>query len=118
MSVENNLLQLARQRESETNGALLAILVDRPDYLLRQIRAYLARQADLGRMKHTNERIIQLDTVQGGLNQLACPDIRFSSGTRVNFDIELEPSQTGWYGDSDSTFTWGSRGLSKWSEFT
>lgn len=94
MSIENDLLQLARRREDQTDAALLANLVDRPDSLLRQIRAYLARQADRGRMKRTNEKIVQLDTVEGGLNHVACPEMRLSSGTRVHFDIELEPSQT------------------------
>src|SRR6266849_9464551 len=96
MSFEDDLLRLAREREAETNAALVQMLLEPPDRLRRQLRAYLARQADRGQMKRTNEKIPKIATVQEGLNELACPELEFSSGARLRFDIQVEQEQRGW----------------------
>ena len=96
MSIEDELLRLARQRESATEDALAAMVLDRPDLLRRQLREYLFRQFDRHRIKRPDERIPQLATVQGGVNELACPELEFSSGGRLAFDIQLEEEQRGW----------------------
>jgi hypothetical protein len=96
VSIENELLRLAREREAKTEGALAEMLLEPPDRLRRQLRAYLSRQVDRGRMKRTDEKIPQLAAIQGGLNELACPKAEFSSGARLEFKIQLEEKQRGW----------------------
>ena len=96
MSVEDELLQLARERENETHAALQEMFV-KPDHLRRQLRDYLVRQADdYDRMRRPDDRVPQLTTVHGGLNELACPGAEFADGGRLLFDIQLEESQRGW----------------------
>jgi|ERR1039457_249977 hypothetical protein len=96
MSIEGELLRLAREREAATEDAVNRMLLDTPDSVRRQLRAYLSRQVDCGRMKRTNEKIPRLAAIEGGLNQLACPEVQFSSGARLTFDIQLENKQGGW----------------------
>lgn len=96
MSTEDELLRLAREREAKIDGSLGEMLLEPPDRLRRQLRAYLSRQVDRGRMKRTDEKIPQLAAVQGGLHELACPEAEFSSGARLTFDIQLEEKQRGW----------------------
>ena len=96
MTIEDELLRLARERESATEDALVEMVLDRPDILRRHPRAYLSRQVDRGRIRRTDEKIPQLATVQGGLNELACPELEFSSGGRLAFNIQLEEEQRGW----------------------
>ena len=86
MSIEGELLRLAREREAATEDAVNRMLLDTPDSVRRQLRAYLSRQVDCGRMKRTNEKIPRLAANEGGLNQLACPEVQFSSGARLTFD--------------------------------
>jgi hypothetical protein len=96
MSVEEELLQIARERDAATEIALAELMLEPPDLLRRQFRVYLSRQVDYGRIRRTNERIPQLITVQGGLNELSCPELEFSSGVRLGFNIRLEEQQRGW----------------------
>jgi len=96
MSIEDELLRLAREHEANIERALLEMLLEPPDRLGRQLRAYLSRQVDRGRMKRTSEKIPQLATVRGGLNELSCAKAEFSSGARLHFDIQLEEEQRGW----------------------
>lgn len=96
MNIENELLRLAREREHKAEGALTEMLLEPPDRLRRQLRDYLSRQVDHGRMKRTDERIPQLAAAPGGLNELACPETEFSSGARLEFRIQLEATQRGW----------------------
>jgi hypothetical protein len=96
VSIENELLRLARAREANTEGALAEMLLEPPNQLLRHFRAYLTRQVDYGRRKSTDEKIVQLAAVQGGLNELVCPKAEFSSGARLEFKIQLEEEQHGW----------------------
>jgi hypothetical protein len=69
----------------------------KPDHLRRQLRDYLVSQADdYDRMRHPDDRVPHLTTVQGGLNELTCPGAEFADGGRLLFDIQLEESQRGW----------------------
>jgi hypothetical protein len=90
------LLQLAREREDRTGGALAEMLLEPPDQLQREVRHYLSRQVDYDRMKRTDEKFPQLTQVQGGLNELACPGAEFSSGARLEFCVQLKETQQGW----------------------
>jgi hypothetical protein len=96
MSIEDDLLGLARAREAATDAAVGEMLLEAPDYVGRQLRAYLSRQVDRGQIKRTDEKTPQLMTLDGGINQLACPEVRFSSGAVLTFDIKLEKRQRGW----------------------
>jgi len=97
MSIEDELLQLARHREAATQDALTGMLLEPPDRLRRQLRAYLSRQVDQGRIRHSDERIPQLSTVPGEINELACPQLEFASGGRLEFNIQIKEEQRGWF---------------------
>ena len=62
--------------------AIGEMLLDTPDMLRREIRAYLSRQVDHKRMKRT-QGIPQLETIDGEINQLECSWAEFSSGARL-----------------------------------
>jgi hypothetical protein len=94
LSPEEELTQLARLRDDATQAALDALLVD-PPRLLRQIRHYLKRQTDYRRFSHLKENAIELTTITGGLQELACKHLEFSSGSELKFCLQLEPSQRG-----------------------
>lgn len=96
MSIEDELLRLAREREATTETALGEMVLERPDHLVRQMRAYLSRQVDHGRIRRTNEKIPRLATVQDGLNELTCPGLEFLSGARLEFKMRLENDQQRW----------------------
>ncbi|MGB9456879.1 MAG: hypothetical protein WCB12_12600 [Bryobacteraceae bacterium] len=96
MSIESDLLRLARDREAATDAAVDRMLLEAPDIVRRQLRAYLSRKVDCGRIERTDEKIPQLMTLQGGFSQLSCPDVQFSSGARLSFEIKLEEKQGGW----------------------
>lgn len=96
MSIEDELLRLARERESATGDALNEMILDPPHLLGRQLRAYLARQVDRGRIRRPDDRIPQLATVQGGLNELTCSGLEFTSDARLEFRIQLQEDQPGW----------------------
>lgn len=76
--------------------ALGAMLIESPALLGRELRQDLSRQFDHSRMKDTHGRVPQLETVEGGLNELTCPEAEFADGGRLLFDIQLEKSQRGW----------------------
>jgi len=96
MSRADELLRLAREREANVERTLGEMLLEPPERLGRQMRDYLSRQVDHGRMKRTDEKLPHLATVQGGINQLSCPRAEFSSGARLHFDIQLQHEQRGW----------------------
>jgi hypothetical protein len=87
LSIEDELLRLARDREATTDTALGEMVFERPDLLGKQMRVYFARKVECHRIRRTNEKIPQLTTVQGGLNELACPGLEFLSGTRLEFKM-------------------------------
>lgn len=96
MIVESELLELARQRESAVESALAGMLLDPPHFLRREYRAYLARLLDRNRIMGPVEAIPQLNRVQGGFEELVCPELSFSSGARLEFNVRLEQEQGGW----------------------
>lgn len=96
MSAEVDLLHLARDRDSQMETALGAMLIESPAVLGRQLRQDLSRQIDSGRMKRTEDRVPQLATVERGLNELKCQGAEFADGGRLLFDIQLEERQRGW----------------------
>lgn len=67
MSIEGDLLRLARDRDVATEAAVNGMLLETPDSVRRQLRAYLSRQVDCGRIKRTNEKIPQLMTSRKAL---------------------------------------------------
>jgi len=77
-------------------AALGAMSIESPAMLRLQFRQDLARQIDSGRMKRTEDRVPQLTTLEGGLNELTCQAAEFADGGRLLFDIQLEDSQRGW----------------------
>jgi len=93
LSAEEDLLHLARDRDSQMETALGAMLIESPALFGRHLRQDLSRQIDSGRMKRTDDRIPQLAAVPGGLNELECPGAEFADGGRLLFDIQLEESQ-------------------------
>ena len=100
MSAEDDLTRLARERESASEVALTALIVDRPDILRRHFRAYLSRQVDLRRIRRPAEAIPGLGSVDGGLKELACLEgvaVEFLSGSLLDFSIQLEEHQRGWW---------------------
>ena len=96
MSVEDELLQLAQDREATTEIALGEMVLERPDLLGKQMRVDLSRQVDYRRIGRTDDKFLQLTTIQGGLDELACPELELLSGTRLEFKMRLEEVQRGW----------------------
>ena len=60
MSIEDELQRLALERENAFESALDELDLDPPDFLLRQMRAYLAEQEDHARIEHFAEKSVQL----------------------------------------------------------
>jgi hypothetical protein len=94
--MEDDLINLARMREAQSEAVLSKMLLESPSYLRRQLRHYISRQVDRGRMKRPDEGIPRLETFQGGLDQLSCERAEFYSGTWLSFKIELRQQQGGW----------------------
>jgi hypothetical protein len=69
---------------------------DHPGTLRRQLRSDLARQADMNRLKHSDERVVHLNSVDKTVQELVCPGVAFSSDSSLNFKLELEAEQRGW----------------------
>ena len=96
MSLEDELLSMARERESATEANVASMWLEHPSKLRRQLRSDLARQVDLKRLKRSDERSVNLDPPQANLQQLVCPAVEFWSDSKLNFKIELEELQQGW----------------------
>jgi hypothetical protein len=96
LSSETRLLTLARDRETAIETALSQLELDPPERLLRELRTYMARQVDQRRIKPFRERVVELRAISGGVQELACTTAEFSSGARLEFNIEIEPQQRGW----------------------
>jgi hypothetical protein len=96
LSLEDELLQMARDRESASEAALSRMWLDLPGTLLRQLRNDLAVQVDLHRIKRSDERVVQLRTKDGNLQELFCEGVEFVSESKLAFDLEMERQQPGW----------------------
>lgn len=96
MRPEDELLSLARDRESACQSSLLQMVLDPPSKVRRQLRNYLAEQANCGRLKRTYD-VPRLDTLAGGLQELVCEEVEFlRSDSRLSFKIRMEQEQAGW----------------------
>jgi hypothetical protein len=96
LSIEDELQRLALEREDAFDSALDELDLDPPDFLLRQMRAYLAEQVDHGRIKHSAEKSVQLSQQTDGIQELECHAIQFASGSSLDFNIRMKKQQTGW----------------------
>jgi len=96
LSWEDELRVLAREREEAYQSSLSLMMVDHPGTLRRQLRHYLAEQANHGRLKQTYD-VPRLDTRVGGLQELVCEEVEFRSDSRLSFNVLMEPKQTGWF---------------------
>jgi hypothetical protein len=85
LSVEDELMRLASQREAAATGHLAALTLDPPGLLGRQIRSDLHRHVDRGRIKHTNEKVVQIETIGGGITDLVCPELTFLPAVALIF---------------------------------
>jgi hypothetical protein len=85
--LEADLDRLAGEREEACEAALAAIQLEGADQLRKQIRAYLSRLLDYGRIKGTLEGIMEIRRLGGrlkGIDELDCPSVRFSSDLASN----------------------------------
>ena len=96
MSIEHELQRLALNREEAFESALRELDLEPPDFLLRQMRAYLADQEDHGRIKHFAEKSVQLTQQRGGIQEMECNAVQFSSGSRLDFKISMKKQRAGW----------------------
>jgi hypothetical protein len=72
------------------------MMFDHPSKIRLQLRSDLARQVDLGRLKRSDDRVIQLSPPANDLQQLTCPTVEFFSDSTLAFEILLERLQRGW----------------------
>jgi hypothetical protein len=96
LSIEDELQRLALEREDACESALDELDLDPPDFLLRQMRAYLADQEDHARIKHFAEKSVQLSQQTDGIQKLECLAVQFASGSSLDFNIRMKKRQTGW----------------------
>jgi hypothetical protein len=96
LSIEDELLSLARERERASEAALASMLIEHPAKLRRQLRSDLARQVDLGRLKHSDDKVVQLSPPMENRQGLMCPLVQFVSAAELDFQIDLEERQEGW----------------------
>jgi hypothetical protein len=96
VSIEEELQRLALDRERALESALDELNLDPPNFLLRQMRAYLADQEDHGRIKHFAEKSVQLRQQTDGIQELECYAVQFVSGSSLDFNIRMQKQQTGW----------------------
>lgn len=96
MSAEDELLQLARDRDGQMEAALGTMLIGSPGMLVRQLRHDLSRQTEHRRMKRADEKTPRLETLQGGVTKLVCEETEFFSGARLSFELQLDREQRGW----------------------
>jgi hypothetical protein len=96
VSIEDELQRLALVREETFESALSELDLEPPPFLLRQMRAYLADQEDHGKIKRFEEKSIQLKQQKGGIEELECHMVQFTSGSSLDFNIRMERKQIGW----------------------
>jgi hypothetical protein len=96
LSLEDELLALARDRETAYQLSLSQMVTDHPGKLRLQLRHYLAEQADRGRLRRTDDRFPRLETREGGLQELVCEEVEFRSDSMLSFNIQIEQKQSGW----------------------
>jgi hypothetical protein len=95
LSWEDELKALARDRENAYHSSLTQMMVDHPGALRRQLRHYLAEQADYGKLKQTYDHVPRLESQAGGLQELVCEEVEFWSDSST-FNVQMEQERTGW----------------------
>jgi hypothetical protein len=96
LSLEDELRALARERENAHESIRAQLVVDHPGTLLRQLRYYLAEQANRGRLKQTYDHSPRLDTPEPGLQEVVCEEVEFRSESRLSFKVQMEREGAGW----------------------
>ena len=96
MSWEDDLQSLARDREEEYQSRISQMVLDHPGTLRRQLRHYLAEQANRGTLKKTYDNVPRLVTHDENVHELVCEGVEFWSDSRLSFEIKLERDQRGW----------------------
>lgn len=96
MRWEDELTELAQERENVCQANFSQIMVDHPGNLRLQLRSYLAVQADYHRLKRTYDNRPRLDTHAEGLQELVCDEVEFQSDSRLDFKVEMRREGTGW----------------------
>jgi hypothetical protein len=95
LSLEDELLLLARERERISEGNLADMWLDQPHKLRLQLRHDLNTQADRNKLRRSGDAPY-LITVAGGLQEIVCPEVGFLSEARLDFKIQLTEHQKGW----------------------
>jgi hypothetical protein len=96
LSWEDELQALARGREDEYESRVSQMVLDHPGTLRKQLRHYLAEQADHGKLKKTYDKVPLLNMLQESLQELVCEEVEFQSDSKLSFKIKLEYEQQGW----------------------
>jgi hypothetical protein len=96
LSWEDELQSLARDREDEYQSSISQMVLEHPGTLRKQLRHYLAEQANRGTLKKTYDNVPRLVTIDERLQELVCEDVEFQSDSRLSFKIKLEFDQRGW----------------------
>src|SRR5579862_5473519 len=86
---------MARERERASEAAIAFTLLGHPGTLRLELRHDLARQADFGRLKHS-DNVINLGAPTNGSQELVCPAVEFKSDSKLAFKLDLEERQQGW----------------------
>jgi hypothetical protein len=92
---EDELLQMARDRETSSEAALASMSLAHPGTLRRELRRDLGVQVDLHRIRTLDDKVVQLRS-SGHLQELFCEGVDFFSDSRLSFVLELEQQQAGW----------------------
>ena len=95
MKQQNVLLSMARDHEKGLEQISSQLWLEEPGTLRRQLRNDLATQADLNRIKRSDEKVVTL-SYRGEFTQLECQRIEFTSDSWMSFSLELERKQQGW----------------------
>jgi hypothetical protein len=96
LSIDDELLDLARQRDQDVQTAISAMKLDEPHVLRSQLRAYLQRQVDRGHVRRAGGNVPEINTLGPDAVCLNCEELAFTSGSRLKFEIKLNRLQTGW----------------------
>jgi hypothetical protein len=96
LNLEKTLLDLALEREAALVAALDKLTLEHPGLVLRELRAYMGHRKDSRKIMPFKDDVVRLTTVSGGVQELACPSVEFSSGAWLEFYIKIEPQRRGW----------------------
>ena len=101
MSLEDELLSMARERETVSEANVANMWLEHPGKLRLQLRSDLARQVDLKKLKRSDDRVVNLNPGTNSPQELVCPGVEFWSDSKLNFKVELEELQQGSHTFSD-----------------